>query len=229
MTKTQITKNNLNLLKFTRKTCIRIILIVCLFLLLGKTATAPNAGVPKDWELYKAKMYESATQQLVLQVDSYIKKYAEDSKVSAERLIEVCDAYQLDLKLVLAQGHLESHFGTKGLAAETNSVFNVGTYDNGTILYTYNNPDQSIEPYAQLLKTRYLTDEKSVNELLQNSFTDISGKRYASSSYYEERLSDIVALIIVTTDIDSLTNERIKYRSVELKEPILLMANTNLQ
>jgi hypothetical protein len=217
MKETQIIKSNLNLFKFTRKTCIRILLTVCLFLLLGKPALAPNSGVPPlNWELYKAKQYESATQLLVLQVGSYIKKYAEDSKLSAQRLIEVCDEYDLDLKLVLAQGHLESHFGTRGAAAETNSVFNVGTLDNGTVLYRYNNPNLSIEPYAQLLRTRYLTSNKSEIDLVQlNQFQDISGKRYASSQSYEQKLLEIISLVSQTTDIDSLTTIRKRFGNIK--------------
>lgn len=218
MNENQIIKSNLNLLKkFTRKTCIKIVLIVCLFLLLGKPAAAPNSGIPSfNWELYKTKTYESATQLLVSQVDAYIKKYAEDSKLSAERLVEICDLYVFDLKLVLAQGHLESHFGTKGKAAKTNSVFNVGTYDDGTILYRYKNPNLSIEPYVQLLKTRYLTRDKTEVDLLQwNKFRDINGKRYASCRSYEQRLTEIISIVSQTTDIDSLTRVRKFYGNIK--------------
>lgn len=229
MEKTQITEINLNLFKFTRKTCIKILLIVCLFLLLGKTAMAPLNGTKFDWEQYKANEYKFATEQLVIQVDEYIKKYAEDSKLSAKRIVEICDEYDLDIKLVLAQGHLESHFGTKGLATETNSVFNVGTYDDGTILFRYKNPNQSIEPYVQLLKTRYLTEDKTEDELLQkNQFRDINGKRYASSRAYEQRLSDIISIVSQTTDIDSLISVRKKYGVIKPIEEIqfnLLITN----
>ena len=43
----------------------------------------------------------------------------------AKILIDVCQKYGLSIKFVLAQGQLESHFGTKGLARKTNSIFNV--------------------------------------------------------------------------------------------------------
>ena len=41
----------------------------------------------------------------------------------------MCDLYDVDIRLVLAQGHLESHFATRGTAAKTNSMFNIGAYD----------------------------------------------------------------------------------------------------
>ena len=70
--------------------------------------------------------------------------------------------YNIDIKFVLAQGEVESHFGTKGMASKTNSVWNVGAFDGYDLKHIrtkYNNPNQSIEPYLILLNKKYLINK----------------------------------------------------------------------
>lgn len=138
------------------------------------------------------EFYEART-QLAIEVDNYIKAVAPTSKLNALNLIDLCSLYDVDLRLALVQGHVESHFGTKGTAAKTNSVFNVGAYDghsanrqkrNG---FGFKHPDDSVEPYLQLLTTSYLVNGRTENDLLYK-FVNVHGMRYASNTKYESAL-----------------------------------------
>ena len=139
--------------------------------------------------------------QLVNEVKNYIYQYAPTSKLDAEYLINICYKYELDIKFVLAQALLESHFGTKGVAAKTNSVWNVGTYDNGNILYKYKNPNESIEPYAILLTEQYLVNKELLALVQDKGFKHIDGRRYATYNRYEEKLRKIIIQIDMQTSI----------------------------
>lgn len=137
--------------------------------------------------------YDAAREALAIEVDKYINTVAPNADIDALNLIDLCSEYNVDLRLALAQGHVESHFGTKGTATRTNSIFNVGAYDgysaekqikNG---YGYKHPDYSVEPYLRLLTTKYLVDGKTEEDLLDN-FVDSAGHRYASCTTYESML-----------------------------------------
>lgn len=137
--------------------------------------------------------FSAARENLALEVDKYIHSVAPTSSVTALNLIDLCAEYNIDLRLALVQGHVESHFGTKGTASRTNSIFNVGAYDgysaekqmkNG---FGYKHPDYSVEPYLKLITSRYLVDGKREEDLL-NEFVDKNGKRYASCETYESLL-----------------------------------------
>lgn len=181
-----------------------------LFVLLatGTVLLAPQAftstGVEIDSVAIKQLIYEAKVRDLQLKTDSaktllaneiskYINKVAPKSKLNSRNIIDLCDKYDVDIRLVLAQGHIESHFGTKGTAKRTNSVFNVGAFDghsankqikNG---YGFTHPDYSVEPYLKLLKERYLVNNKTEQDLLKR-FVDKNGNRYASAPQYESYL-----------------------------------------
>lgn len=148
-------------------------------------------------------------ENLDFEVNKFIKYYAPESKLDAEYLVAKCLEYNIDISFVLAQGLLESHFGTKGKAKETNSVWNVGTYDDGTILYKYHHPNQSIIPYLSLIKRKYLiqitnngdTIPKSTEILLKTGYTNIKGLRFASEKSYEKRMKVLINKINYTTKI----------------------------
>lgn len=145
--------------------------------------------------------------KLVDATQSYIEKVAPTSDLRAVALVDACEDYSVDLKFALAQGFVESHFGTAGLAAKTNSVWNVGAFTNKsfkeiTSKYKYAHPNESIVPYLELLTTRYLTS--GCEEELLRKYVDHNGKRFATDSKYEERLSSAYRNICNTTQIDSL-------------------------
>ena len=107
--------------------------------------------------------------------------------------------YNVDLVFVLAQEHVESHFGTKGTARRTNSVFNVGAFDGHSARrqikngYGYKHPDHSVEPYLKLLTNNYL-DGKTEFDLLE-SFVNAEGQRYASNPKYEKLMQEKYAQV----------------------------------
>lgn len=137
--------------------------------------------------------FDAAREALAVEVDKYISTVAPTADIDALNLIDLCAEYNVDLRLALAQGHVESHFGTKGTAARTNSIFNVGAYDGYSAAkqikngYGYKHPDYSVEPYLRLLTTKYLVDGKTEEDMLEN-FVDMHGHRYASCTTYESML-----------------------------------------
>jgi len=157
---------------------------------------------------YVSGLRSDFEERLFSEVDKYIARVAPGAELSGADVSLKCLEYNTDIVFVLAQALLESHFGTRGKAKSTNSVWNVGTYDNGKILYTYKHPNKSIEPYLSLLKNKYLinitssgdTIQKCVTELLQD-YTNINGLRFASAKTYENRLRKLIIEIDVTTRI----------------------------
>lgn len=152
--------------------------------------------------------YWETKAQLVDEVQNYINKVAPTSDLRALALIDACEEYSIDVKFALAQGQRESHFGTKGLAAKTNSVWNVGAYTGLTYAqimstYKYSHPNESIKPYLKLLYEKYMT--AGTETLLLEKFVDHDGKRFATDSKYEEQLRYIYKDIGNETKIDSLT------------------------
>ena len=200
-----------------------------LFVLLatGSILLAPQAftstGVEIDSVAIKQLIYEAKVRDLQLKTDSaktmlaheiskYINKVAPKSKLNSRNIIDLCDKYDVDIRLVLAQGHIESHFGTTGTAKRTNSVFNVGAYDgysankqikNG---YGFTHPDYSVEPYLKLLKSRYLVNNKTEQDLLKR-FVDKNGNRYASAPQYESYLRSKWRYFDNKTNISKTYNE----------------------
>ena len=166
----------------------------------------PEIDQLKECEL---KYWETKS-KLVDEVQTYINTVAPTSDLRAYALIDACEKYNIEVKFALAQGEIESHFGTKGLASKTNSVWNVGAYDGRFYskimgIYKYSHPNESIEPYLKLLYEKYLTHE--VEEGLMRNFVDHNGNRFASDKNYEERLRYKYKYISNNTQIDSLTTQ----------------------
>ena len=160
--------------------------------------------------------YQGVKSDLVDATQNYIDSIAPNSNLRALILVEKCEEYKIPITLVLAQGELESKFGTTGLAYRTNSIWNVGAYDNydiKNIKIKYENPNDSVEPYLNLLNSNYLNG-KTIEDLL-DSFTDINGNRYATDKYYESKLKTIHNYILTNHNIDSL-QARLNYYKIRL-------------
>jgi flagellum-specific peptidoglycan hydrolase FlgJ len=155
-----------------------------------------------DPDVYPKIVRQRLHTHLVNEVENYIKYIAPSNKLDAEQLVTLCQKYDMDITFVLAQGALESHFGTLGKAVTTHSVFNVGAWDNGEIYNTYKNPNESIEPYLQLLNEEYLGDKKQISDLVKDGgFKNLKGKRYATSWAYESRLRTMMVHVDMNTSI----------------------------
>lgn len=151
---------------------------------------------------------------LVDEVNNYIKHIAPTSVLNGETIVDLCYTYDVDIIFVLAQGQIESHYGTRGTASKTHSVFNVGAYDGYSASQQKNNgfgfshPDESVEPYLQLLTTKYLVNGKTEKDLM-NSYVNYLGMRYASNGNYEIMLRSVYKNIDKKTNIKNLYNEYI--------------------
>lgn len=181
-----------------------------------------------------SKVRNYSEEKLIKEVDFYMKSIVPTEKLDPKLLVKLCEKYEMDLTLVIAQGILESHLGTKGLAAQTNSVWNVGTFDNGIIHYTYSNPNESIEPYLKLIKERYLiritargdTLHREIRSLIADrGYVNHEGKRYATSPSYENNLRywilrvQMDSKIKLYQDIKTLPDEDILGFFVPREEP----------
>lgn len=141
---------------------------------------------------------------LVNEVQNYITQVAPSSNLRGYAIVEECEKYGIDICFVLAQGEVESQFGTKGIASKLNCVFNVGIYDNKTASqienkYRFDYPNESIEPYLKLLTTNYLVNKLEQDLMLK--FVDVNGKRYASDPEYEIKISSKYKSICENTKI----------------------------
>ena len=140
--------------------------------------------------------YEFARNQLAIEVDNYISSVAPKANIDAFLMVDLCWQYGVDIRFVLAQGQVESHFATKGTASRTLSIFNVGAYDGHSASrqkrngFGYSDPNDSIEPYLQLITNEYMVNGKTEIDLMQN-YVNRLGMRYASNPRYEKMLRSV--------------------------------------
>ena len=194
------------------------------YLIISLTALIINLVFPREEKYDTATeymkelhvKYQGVKSDLVDATQNYIDSIAPNSNLRALILVEKCEEYKIPITFVLAQGELESKFGTTGLAYRTNSIWNVGAYDNydiKDIKIKYENPNDSVEPYLNLLNSNYLNG-KTIEDLF-DSFTDINGNRYATDKYYESKLKTIHNYILTNHSIDSL-QARLNYYKIRL-------------
>ena len=128
--------------------------------------------------------YWNCKYEIIEDMNGFVQSKVENTNMSSLMLLNLCDKYNIDVRLPLSQGLIESHYGTKGLAFKTNSIFNMGAYDGWKYdkilgIYKYTHPNMSIEPYLKSLSNNYLTEDKTEEDLLKN-FVNSNGSRYAS-------------------------------------------------
>jgi len=172
----------------------------------------PGYEVYHDTTMLK---YFETKSKLVDEVHGYILNVAQFSSLNGIKVVNKCIEHDVDICFVLAQGELESHFGTTGTARHTNSVWNVKAYDGLTHQEIgedgkFKNPDESVDGYLTLIKEQYMYDGKTEYDLLEK-YVNKSGKRYASSNTYEEALMAKYVYIRDNTKIDSLSKELKRY------------------
>lgn len=176
----------------------------------GSSASIAKVPQMSEEQIYVQSVKTKMKESLIIEVDRYITSMAPNSSLSSELIVNKCVEYETDIIFVLAQALLESHFGTKGKAAQTNSVWNVGTYDDGQILYTYKNPNESLEPYLRLINENYLinvsakgdTIFKDISHLTSDrGYINYDGKRFASARGYENAMRKLMITIDTKTSI----------------------------
>lgn len=160
---------------------------------------------PYDCMMDAELNYIEAKTNLTREVQAYIDRVAPTSNVKGYAIVDECEKYNVDICFVLAQAEIESHFGTKGLGSRFNNVFNVNVHDavksekdmNKNYIYQY--PNESIEPYLQLLTTKYLVNKIESDLLVK--YTDVNGLRYATDANYENKLRSKYNSIVDSTEI----------------------------
>ena len=163
---------------------------------------------PYDCMMEAELNYLEAKTTLTREVQAYIDKVAPTSNVRGYAIVDECEKYNVDICFVLAQAEIESHFGTKGLGSKFNNVFNVDVHDkvkgkkdmNKKYIYQY--PNESIEPYLQLLTNKYLVNKLESDLLVK--YVDINGSRYATDIDYEAKLRSKYNYIVDNTNIVKL-------------------------
>lgn len=175
-----------------------------------------------NYEIYRSRTelaMEGVKDKIVTEIDNYIDSVASDSGLNGIRLFELCDKYGVDVRFAMAQAEAESHFGTKGVAAKTNIVWNVKAYDNRTAEDMIKkgdaekHPDMSIEPYLILLTNEYLVNGKTEHDMF-DKFVDSNGKRYASNPNYETMMLSIYNRINESTKLKNLLKEYRRYKMI---------------
>lgn len=198
------------------------LIIVAVFAILAFTWSIPKQEEQTGYDTateYIRELhvqYNGVKAELVDVTQHYIDSVAPNSGLRALILVENCEKYGIPISFTLAQGEIESHFGTTGLAYRTNSVWNVGAFDDYTlndIQHKFNNPNDSVNPYLDLLVNNYLPS-KSIEDLLEN-FVDINGNRYATDPHYEDKLKSKIEYIKEHYPIDELQS-RLNYYKIRL-------------
>ena len=170
---------------------------------------------PYDCMMEAELNYLESKTSLVREVQSYIDKVAPTSNVRGYAIVDECEKYGVEICFVLAQAEIESHFGTKGLGSKFNNVFNVDVHDkvkgkkDMNKKYIYNYPNESIEPYLQLLTNKYLVNKLESDLLIK--YVDTNNSRYATDPDYEEKLRSKYNNIISSTNIEHLQGQMRNY------------------
>lgn len=133
--------------------------------------------------------------------DTYINRVNPNAGINGEMIARgAYSAYQKHGKLVppelaLAQLALEGGLSRNPNAkpVRTNNPYNVGNVDDGRVR-KFRNKQEGIDAYFDLMARNYLTDDKSIDDLL-NNFVNKNGLRYASDKNYESKLKNIVSSI----------------------------------
>jgi gas vesicle protein len=120
------------------------------------------------------------------------------TKLTPEAIVDACEKNDFSIPFVLAVANLESCFGQTPRAQRTNSIFSVGSYDDGRDVCKFSTPNESIEHFIKLIKKDYLLNgKKRISDLLApNNFVNMNGNRYAKNPKYEGQVKSIMNRII---------------------------------
>ncbi len=174
------------------------------------TFRVPDAHIKAHKQLLQQQ--DSIRSLLVQETNQYINRKFPKSKLTGEALVTACEKHDFDICFALAQAEIESGLGTAGKAKRTNSPWNVGAYDGRSaqtmnkLGYGYSHPDHSIEPYIELVKTKYLGTRRTIHDLMKR-YTTLSGHRYASDPNYERSLAGTYRKICLKTTLRELQEQ----------------------
>lgn len=120
------------------------------------------------------------------------------TKLTPEAIVDVCEENNFSIPFTMAVANLESCFGQTPRAKRTNSIFSVGSYDDGRDVCTFSTPNESIAHFIKTIKNDYLLNgKKNISDLLvPNQFVNMNGDRYAKNQKYESQVKSIMNRII---------------------------------
>lgn len=139
---------------------------------------------------------ENLKVDLIKEVKSYISsnsKHSDESLIVeiSEQIVNKALDNHIDICFILAQGHIETAFGSYGIGKSKKSIF--GVYKN------YNSYTDCIDFYVNLLRKHYLVN-KSEQDLM-NNYISKQGYRYAENLSYERTLKKCYNKIKTSTSI----------------------------
>ena len=103
----------------------------------------------------------------------------------------------IDICFILAQGHLETGFGSYGIGKSKKSIF--GVYKH------YNSYIECIDYYIYLLRSSYLVNK--TEKQLMNNYVNKNGYRYAGDKKYELKLKNFYSKVNKSTSISELQSK----------------------
>lgn len=154
-------------------------------------------------------------------IQGFIDEYSDGkSPITAQDVMDVSAKYGVPVELILAQGRLESNFGTKGRGARTKNIYNVGNVTAGDTMakdsteqkkYSRDMGDwvNGLESYADLMLRKYRPADGNWNKLLEE-FVNNDGNRYATDTNYEKTLSSIISSIYDMGSKNSVSSQEPK-------------------
>lgn len=166
---------------------------------------APEAVKDSLRQLAKTEVLDTTGfSQKVKEVEKYMSTALKNQGFSMnstglkpETLVMASIKKNFDLPFLMAAAHQESCFGATPRARRTNSVFSVGSYDNGKNTVTYDDPNDSVDDYIDLIQRSYLVNGKTLADLMTpGKFTNGIGKRFASDKGYENKIKSLRNRII---------------------------------
>ena len=103
----------------------------------------------------------------------------------------------IDICFILAQGHLETGFGSYGIGKSKKSIFGVSKH--------YNSYIECIDYYIYLLRSSYLVNK--TEKQLMNNYVNKNGYRYAGDKKYELKLKNFYSKVNKSTSILELQHK----------------------
>ena len=129
-------------------------------------------------------------ESLVNEVSDYIRSVAPRSKMSALNIVDICIEHNYDITLLLCQGHLETRFGTAGT-----NVF-------GIVGQRHSHPDDYVQSYVNLMKSKYIINRTTEQLLAANvNMEKNRAAKYAGNPEYGKLLIGIRRNILNNTNI----------------------------
>ena len=163
-----------------------------------------NLEIINDSINKKELLKENLKNDLTSEVSTYIlnnSKHTDKLFVTeiSEHIVNKALDNHIDICFILAQGHLETAFGSYGIGKSKKSIF--GVYKH------YESYIECIDYYVYLLCNSYLVNK--TEKQLMNNYINKNGYRYAEDKNYEYKLKNYYSKVNNSTSISELQSKYI--------------------